>query len=779
MSAALPIGPAARLAGPYVASVGQTAFTFAFAAIDPGDVLVETATAEFPEGWVPASLGTDYTLPDSYPVLTGGTVLFVAGRAGGTRVRIIGRAAIASTTDVMPAGKVDSVLLNRFFDRVTIWAQELREQADRVAQKLGLIDGAVAEAAAAAAMAFAEEADASAQTAADNRDLTAAQAATATSARVSAEAARDAAFNSAPVYVSTAAGLAATSSGQQFRVVSGATIQAYTNSSGVAVAISGAAYPTVAGTVTRDIGKQAARGSLAADYATDTISPLWVEPYTLVNASPAPTAANALVATIASRDSDTQMTLASGHGVRLAALGTVIVKDDASGLHMPYRVKAIAGDVVTLLGGVLPATITTCMSLHDDAFGQHLSRYGYTAYGEYLASLSERRLYRKAHPALAYFGAFHTATGSGLGADIYNYANTAVAIPVTRLGTAASGGYIPGSSISVKFCGQAQSDRNFAFATYGGFLFATRCYTLQDATAGNGYSIPFSLGGCEGVLTYQLGVSNATTGNEEATGSVTVEVVVDGVTVSSQTLEPGFYNNSVSLPAGYDGAFRVTLAASVFTTAHLGALRVDQKSSRTTTAVPFRSGDRVAFLMDSWGVYPAAAVGETALLTPDGAATSGMQFISERFRERLAAQGIDVVTRNWSKGGMTSAWARYWVEKIIEDRADWCFVGFGINDANSNGNVAGHTASAYDFSPTDMWALQLSNAGGVFGSVNYSQYADNIAYICRRLIAGGVRPIVLAPPIVASVGQAQGLLANLYTRIAGGSEPLFAQSGRS
>lgn len=60
-------------------------------------------------------------------------------------------------------------------------------------------------------------------------------------AKTAAETARDAAFVNANVYADTTAGLAATTNGQQFQVVSGDTITRYQNNSGVAVAV--ATYP--------------------------------------------------------------------------------------------------------------------------------------------------------------------------------------------------------------------------------------------------------------------------------------------------------------------------------------------------------------------------------------------------------------------------------------------------------------------------------------------------------------------------------------------------------
>lgn len=68
------------------------------------------------------------------------------------------------------------------------------------------------------------------------------QATAATIARTGAESARDAAFGNANVYASTAAGIAATTNGQQFQVVVGVDIIRYQNTAGVAVEV--ARYPS-------------------------------------------------------------------------------------------------------------------------------------------------------------------------------------------------------------------------------------------------------------------------------------------------------------------------------------------------------------------------------------------------------------------------------------------------------------------------------------------------------------------------------------------------------
>ncbi|CAA0096300.1 Uncharacterised protein [Starkeya nomas] len=130
MSSILPIGPVLRIAGPYVASAGQTTFTYAFALLDAGDLAVETAPADDPDNWSLATLDLDYGLTPAPPHEAGGSVVFLAPRPAGSRVRIVGAAVIANVMDPVPAAAIDSFKLNRMFDRVTIWAQENRRDLD-------------------------------------------------------------------------------------------------------------------------------------------------------------------------------------------------------------------------------------------------------------------------------------------------------------------------------------------------------------------------------------------------------------------------------------------------------------------------------------------------------------------------------------------------------------------------------------------------------------------------------------------------------------------------
>lgn len=230
MSQNFPIVDQERVAGPYTASAGQTAFTYGFPLLDAADLLVETATAAVPGAWTPATLGVDYTLTPAPPA-AGGTVLFTTGRLVGSRVRMFGAAVIENTQDVVPNGKVDSLRLNRFFDRMTLWVQELRRDIDALLVRIGLIDGEAAIQASQAAAASATAAAGSATAAANSATAAANSAASMTKAtQAQAEAGTDDTAYMTPLKVAQqrAAAEAASSGARLRNVVYVTTSQVYT-----------------------------------------------------------------------------------------------------------------------------------------------------------------------------------------------------------------------------------------------------------------------------------------------------------------------------------------------------------------------------------------------------------------------------------------------------------------------------------------------------------------------------------------------------------------------
>lgn len=591
-----------------------------------------------------------------------------------------------------------------------------------------------------------------------------------------AEAARDAAFVNANVYADTTAGLAAVALGEQFTVVSGDDLVRYREDAGP-VATEVARTLTASASLSKARHASSLSPFYANDLLTDKLAPLFVNSYEFIHSSTTPS--NFTEATIATRDSDTQFTVAAGHGDRFVAKSAFIVKDDATGLYHDFTCFSVAGDVITLWPGqVLPTTISVAQTMHDGTNGQHLSRFGYLAYADHIADIVERYCYKKNEPLAAYNPGLCNTTSYNT-YDINNYDNTEVVFPVTRLGTASGGGWVSGTTSLPKTCSQIGSDQNTSDTFPACYL--PRYYTIVDTVAGNGISLSFDTYGyagfCEIPLFAHRRLYDTTL---YTTGRARLIVKADGITIHDQVYEQGLLHIArVDFPSAQAIEVQFLLADSVTSDIRLHGVFIYPKSDDTESA-PWTDDVVIAMLGDSWFEKPDAITGETLPLRADGSTAAGMQFITTKLRERFLADGVRATVHNMGRGGMTSEWGRYWVKEIVklDPKPTHCLLHFAINDHNSVDEAAGATPSVYDFSPTDMWAALLSSSGGVFGSVSYERWFSNMQWICDYLAKNGIKPVVLMPPITASASQTQTMQQKMTTRIAAGFNPIYAESGR-
>ncbi|MEW6256842.1 MAG: hypothetical protein AB1592_12880 [Pseudomonadota bacterium] len=127
MSNSLPLPQSERRSGPYVASSGQVAFSVTFPFLAAGDLAVQTRpTAN--DAWTTRSLSTEYSV-SGVANPSGGAITFVTPPGTGVQVQILGLSPVASQADVTPAGQISSTGINRMYDRVVIWVQEIRRDA--------------------------------------------------------------------------------------------------------------------------------------------------------------------------------------------------------------------------------------------------------------------------------------------------------------------------------------------------------------------------------------------------------------------------------------------------------------------------------------------------------------------------------------------------------------------------------------------------------------------------------------------------------------------------
>lgn len=268
-----------RKAGPFLSG---TALPFEFKVFSKEDIAVIYTDAEGVE--VVLVLDSDYsvTLNADQDDNPGGTATLTTSIVSGDRANIIGDLAYDQGTDIRNQGGFEPEIIEDALDRATIQIQQLKEITDRTLKtapgdsRTGdelLADIFEADASAAASAAAAEEsanrvdlgaldqavedaeaAQLGAQTAQglseDARDQSQSfavdaeeSASLAEAAKAESQTARDAAFVNADVYASTAAGLAATTVGDQFQVVDGLYVFRYLHETGP-VATEVARYPS-------------------------------------------------------------------------------------------------------------------------------------------------------------------------------------------------------------------------------------------------------------------------------------------------------------------------------------------------------------------------------------------------------------------------------------------------------------------------------------------------------------------------------------------------------
>ncbi|QRF55313.1 hypothetical protein [Variovorax paradoxus] len=513
------------------------------------------------------------------------------------------------------------------------------------------------------------------------------------------------------------------------------------------------------------------------DLATDAAAPLFVNLWQYTKSWAFPATFNAVA--VASRDSANQFTVASGGGSNFIAGGALVVENGATGEITSFVCKSVVGDVVTVIG-TLPATLGNAQGMWDSANTQHLSRLAQKGLADFIISRTQRYAYKKStifeyHPPTC-------STPSAANANIYTLDNTTLKVAITKLGNAGFGGFVPGTTNLAKLC-QTRTDPQYNVGVAGDGVVGEPTqylgygYDINSAAAGDGIEFTIPAGRNTGFLEIPIAArTGAYTSSVDGTsqtfdGKARLVVLGDGVTIHDQVYEAGRVHYVFVDFAGYSTlTVRLMNAENKVTALRLCAVYAYTKSAATPTSGFFKSGDVVAFLMDSWGAYPVAVGGEVPPLRPDGSTADGMQFTSERLRTQLASQGVSVTTLNMSKGGQTSEWGLYWADKILELRpkVTHCFTNFAINDSNSRTAYDADTDSAYDFDPVNMWVNKVKSAGGKKGSTNDTRWYSNTQAICDRLSKAGIKPVVLMPPSTASTSQTQSIRSNLLHKIARG-----------
>lgn len=504
------------------------------------------------------------------------------------------------------------------------------------------------------------------------------------------------------------------------------------------------------------------------DLLSDKESPYFVNTAQFVKAVLTPT--NFGVVNVTARVSDTQMTVSDATAFIYS--GSCVVYDPTANSYTSHNVIGISGTTITVMPP-LPANPTQAQTMHDSNQGQHLTLFGYKGLADFAVNSIQKYSYKKSENRIFNFNptlfAKQTSSQGQITTD-----GTNIAIPVAYVGTSKSGGFVPGTNNLLKICDMNSGNLNIGNNAHTQYL--TRSYQLQDGTAGNGFEISFDGQGNNGFIEIPLAVrdesyiSSADSQTYKTSGKARLQVFNGTTSIHDAVYAVGqVHHVFVDFTAAQTIKVRVTCETSTPTSVLLSGIFTYKKSANTSKDALLKDGDVVAFLGDSWTQYPiASTIGETGQTRPDGSVSTGSQWLSRRMREKLLEQGKNVTMLNMGFGGQTSRWGKYWVNTIIalEPKPTHCVLCFYINDNNGINNSS---ATAYDFDPNNMFVNKTVANGGISGRVqSYEEWEANIKWLCEKLIANGIKPIVIMPSQTGSATQAQAIRSGELDRVADG-----------
>ncbi|MDH2667300.1 hypothetical protein QDR98_15330 [Acinetobacter baumannii] len=517
------------------------------------------------------------------------------------------------------------------------------------------------------------------------------------------------------------------------------------------------------------------------DLMTDKESPYFVNTTHFVKAVLTPT--NFGVVDVTSRVSDTQMEVSDASAFVYS--GSCVVYDPTANSYTSHNVIGINGTTITVMPP-LPANPTQVQTMHDSNQGQHLTLFGYKGLADHIVNCVQKYSYKKAENLLFNFNPSKFVRQTNSQGQITTDGTT-VAIPVTLLGTAKTGGYVAGTTNLIKTCDMNSGNLNIGNNAHTQYL--SRSYQLVDGIAGNGFEISFDGQGNNGFIEIPLAVrdesytSSADSQTYRTSGKARLQVFNGSTSIHDAVYAAGqVHHVFIDFTAAETIKVRVTCETSTPTSVLLSGIFAYKKSANTSKESFFKDGDVIAFLGDSWTQYPlATAIGEPAAaypiskmsqtfkdMYPYGRASSGTQWLSKRIKQKLASSGVNVEVLNVGLGGQTSRWGKYWIDAILtmNPKPTHCVLCFYINDNNS---IANPSNNAYDIDPALMFANKAETAGGVNGKIaSYSEWETNMKWLCDKLTANGIKPIVIMPSQTASSTQAQAIRAGQLDRIASG-----------
>lgn len=517
------------------------------------------------------------------------------------------------------------------------------------------------------------------------------------------------------------------------------------------------------------------------DLMTDKESPYFVNTSQFVKAVLTPTNFNAV--NVTARVSDTQMTVSDTTAFIYS--GSCVVYDPTANSYTSHNVIGINGATITVMPP-LPANPTQAQTMHDSNQGQHLTLFGYKGLADFAVNSIQKYSYKKSENRIFNFNPTkyvkQTTNFGQITTD-----GTTVAIPVTLIGNAKTGGYVAGTTNLFKWCDLVSSNLNMGNNAHTQYL--SKAYNLTDTTAGNGFEISFNAQSSDGFIEIPLAVrdesyiSSADSQTYKTSGRARLQVFNGATSIHDAVYAAGqVHHVFVDFTAAETIKVRVTCETSTPTSVLLSGIFAYKKSAKTSKEALFKDGDVIAFLGDSWTQYPlATAIGEPAAaypiskmsqkfkdMYPYGRGSLGTQWLSKRIKQKLALGGVNVDVLNVGFGGQTSRWGKYWVDAVLgmTPKPTHCVLCFYINDSNGIDKPA---VTAYDFDPDSMFVNKTVANGGISGRVqSYDEWESNIKWLCEKLSANGIKPIVIMPSQTAATAQAQAIRSGQLDRIADG-----------
>ena len=467
------------------------------------------------------------------------------------------------------------------------------------------------------------------------------------------------------------------------------------------------------------------------DKENEKLKPLFIEMETFTGSDITPNNPNTKIAVTAT--STNTITL------NTSAWGTTSKDFFAAAKFSDGNVKSvfITGFTATTATAIedFGGNVTEISSIHDSALGQHLSDLGYEAMGQYLYNYGKRGAFRHNLVKRLDFSKVTLSTANlkftdnVTGADVQTY---------TLLASA------NGNNIGVS--------ATFDYKT----TFSPRL-AISQLGAGKGISMPFS-SDYNGFVEIFAGLNY--TGSNAQTAKINLKK--DGVIIDSATIRGNARRFLLSHGVGNHTLEIVAENATLWS--HIEVSQIMWWKKRAISESIWRKDDKILFFTDSWGEYPVTSVDAEKPLQFNGQKRDGKCIMPLAFKSKfVAGGGTDTNVVLCTRGGFTTAWAKYWFDSVVKAVKPTKIVfHFGINDQNSKGNFANSLTSNYDFSPTAIFTAQQSNAGGVFGSVDKENFLFNLRWLANECRARGIQPIFFMMPKTASA--AQGLVQAEWNR---------------